>query len=102
MYVTLVQVWVKPAHIDDFQQACRINHEASIQEPGNCRFDILQSSEDPTHFVLYEAYRDEASAAAHKDTDHYLQWRDTVATWMAQPRAGNRYRGLYPDMGAGA
>ena len=31
MHVTLVHVHIKPAYIDDFIAATRLNHEASIQ-----------------------------------------------------------------------
>ena len=96
MHVTLVHVTVKPEHIDDFIEATRQNHEASVQEAGNLRFDVLQSSDDPAQFVLYEAYTSTADAAAHKDSAHYLAWRDTVADWMAAPRRGVPYTGLYP------
>jgi len=96
MHVTLVHVQVKPVHIDDFIAATRLNHEASIQESGNCRFDVLQSPENPGHFILYEAYTSAEAAAAHKQTTHYLVWRDTVAEWMAEPRKGVRYEGLFP------
>lgn len=97
MHVTLVHVQVKFAHIDDFIAASRLNHEASIKEPGNCRFDVLQSSENPAHFVLYEAYTSAEVAAAHKQTDHYFAWRDKVADWMAEPRQGIRYEGIFPQ-----
>ncbi|MDH5407667.1 MAG: antibiotic biosynthesis monooxygenase [Gammaproteobacteria bacterium] len=96
MQVTLVHVHVKSEHVDDFIEASRLNHEASIQENGNCRFDILQSADDPARFVLYEAYTSAAEAAAHKETAHYLAWRETVADWMAEPRRGDPYDGLYP------
>jgi autoinducer 2-degrading protein len=96
MHVTLVYVHVKPGHIDDFMKATRANHEASIQEPGNLRFDVLQSGDDPGRFVLYEAYRSAADAAAHKETAHYLSWREQVADWMAEARRGINYTGLFP------
>ena len=96
MQVTIVHVHVKAGHIDDFIEACRSNHEASIKENGNRRFDILQSADDPTRFVLYEAYASKDDAAAHKQTPHYFNWRDTVADWMASPRQGVPYNGLFP------
>ena len=96
MHVTLVHVHVMPDHIDDFIRASGDNHAASIQEPGNLRFDILQSPDDPTRFVLYEAYRSAEDAAAHKATAHYLTWRETVADWMAEPRQGVPFNGLFP------
>jgi autoinducer 2-degrading protein len=98
MFVTLVQVHVKPEHVADFIESIRANHEGSVREPGNLRFDILQSVDDPARFIAYEAYRDEASAKAHKETAHYLAWRDKVADWMAEPRVGVRYDGLFPEL----
>ena len=94
MYVTLVHVQVKPDHVTDFIEATLANHEGSIREPANLRFDVLQSADDPTRFVLYEAFGDEAGAIAHKATSHYAVWRDTVADWMAEPRLGVRYSGV--------
>lgn len=96
MHVTLVQISVKPEHIQDFIVASQANHLASVREPGNLRFDVLQSSDDPSQFILYEAYASAADAAAHKQTTHYLAWRDAVADWMAQPRRGIPYNGLLP------
>jgi autoinducer 2-degrading protein len=98
MHVTLVYVHVKPGHIDDFISATRANHQASIRESGNLRFDVLQSGDDPAHFVLYEAFRSAADAAAHKENAHYLSWRERVANWMAQPRRGINYTGLFPEV----
>jgi autoinducer 2-degrading protein len=96
MQVTLVHVHVKPEHVADFIEATRVNHEASIREAGNRRFDVLQSRDDATRFVLYEAYASAEDAAAHKQTAHYLQWRDSVANWMAEARQGIAYHGLFP------
>ena len=96
MIVTLVHVWVKPEHIDDFIIASTENHQNSIKEPGNLRFDLVQDAEEPSKFVIYEAYESDAAAAAHKDTTHYLKWRETVADWMAQSRKGEKHIILAP------
>jgi autoinducer 2-degrading protein len=97
MYVTVVSVHVQPEHVVDVVDSIRANHEGSVREPGNLRFDVLQSVEDPSRFILYEAYLDEASAKAHKETAHYVAWRDRAADWMAEPRVGVRYDGLFPE-----
>jgi autoinducer 2-degrading protein len=97
MIVTIVHVKVKPEHIDDFIKATTENHHHSVKEPGNLRFDVLQLQENPAEFALYEAYEDETAAAAHKETAHYLGWRETVAPWMAEPRQGIRYQALWPE-----
>lgn len=95
MHVTLVHVHVKPDRVADFIAAAKDNHLHSILEPGNCRFDVLQQADDPTRFVLYEAYVSAEAAAAHKLSAHYVQWRDTVAEWMASPRQGVLHLGLF-------
>lgn len=97
MHVALVHVHVTPEHVADFVAATRRNHEGSVREPGNVRFDVLQSSGDPSRFVIYEVFRSEEDAAAHKRTPHYLEWRDAVAGWMAEPREGKTYRALAPE-----
>jgi autoinducer 2-degrading protein len=97
MHVTLVHIKIKPDRIEDFIKACKANHEGSIREPGNRRFDVLQDPADPSKFVLYEAYAGASDAADHKQTSHYAVWRDTVADMMAEPRYGVPYTGLYPQ-----
>lgn len=97
MHVTLVHVRVKAERVADFIAATRANHEASVREPGNRRFDVLQAPDDPTRFILYEAYASPADAAAHKQTAHYATWRDAVAGWMAEPRRGEPMAGLMPE-----
>jgi autoinducer 2-degrading protein len=96
MYVTIVHAKVKPEYIKEFIEATTKNHHQSVKEPRNMRFDVLQKEDDPTEFALYEAYKDQAASAAHKDTPHYLEWREKVAPWMAGPREGVKYHGLLP------
>jgi len=96
MIVTLVHIWVREPFIEDFIRATIDNHEHSVKEPGNLRFDVLTDAADKTKFVLYEAFETEEAAAAHKNTAHYGKWRDTVADWMAQPRQGFRHYVVCP------
>ena len=86
MLATLVFVDVLPECREEFEKITAYNHENSRKEPGNVRFDVLRDRRDPTQFILYEVYRDEEAAAAHKETEHYKKWRDTVAPMMHTPR----------------
>jgi (4S)-4-hydroxy-5-phosphonooxypentane-2,3-dione isomerase len=97
MLVVCVHVHVKPEHCAAFVEATRINAQHTIREPGALRFDVLQQADDPNRFVLYEVYRDEAGAKAHKETAHYARWAEAVAPWMAEPRKGVRYGSLFPE-----
>jgi autoinducer 2-degrading protein len=96
MIVTCVTVYVKHDHIDEFIAVSMENHENSVKESGNLRFDFLQSADDPCRFMLYEAYESEEAVLAHKTTGHYLKWKQTVELWMAKPREGVKHRVLAP------
>jgi quinol monooxygenase YgiN len=87
MIATLVYVNVRPECIEAFEKITVYNHENTRREPGNVRFDVLHVNDDPTKFVLYEVFADEAAAKAHKETAHYLRWREEVADYMATPRS---------------
>jgi quinol monooxygenase YgiN len=100
MFVYLVFIHVNENDIEAFIQASEENAAASRQEPGIVRFDLIQQEDDPTRFILIEIYRDEAAPGLHKETGHYLKWRETVTSMMAEPRKGVRYRILSPEEAA--
>ncbi len=87
MIANLVYVHVKEDCIEAFKEITAYNHENTRKEPGNVRFDILWAKEDPTRFVMYEVFEDEAAVAHHKTTEHYHRWRETVAPYMAEARS---------------
>jgi quinol monooxygenase YgiN len=97
MLVVHIHVHVKPECVEAFKQATLINARASVLEPGIARFDVVQQQDDPTRFVFVEVYRDAAAAAAHKETEHYPVWRDTVAPMMAEPRQPVKFHNAFPE-----
>ncbi len=97
MLVVHVKVRVKPEAVDAFKQATVANARESVKEPGVARFDFVQSQEDPTCFVLVEAYRTAQAPAAHKETKHYQIWRDAVAPMMAEPRSSVKFENIFPE-----
>ncbi len=97
MLVVHVHIHVKPEYVEPFKQASIANARESIKEPGIARFDVVQQQDDPTRFVLVEAYRTPAAPAAHKETKHYQTWRDAVAPMMAEPRTSVKFENLFPD-----
>lgn len=96
MLVIHVFVSVKPDEVEAFKAATVENASNSIHEPGIARFDVIQQDDDPTQFVLVEVYRDAAAPTQHKETAHYLKWRDKVAPMMAEPRRSLKYTNIFP------
>jgi (4S)-4-hydroxy-5-phosphonooxypentane-2,3-dione isomerase len=96
MLLLHVLVQVKPEFIEAFKVATEANASASRKELGVARFDFAQQADDPTRFVLLEAYREPAAHQAHRDTPHYVRWREEVAPMMAAPRTAVKYFSLSP------
>ena len=97
MFIVHVHVQVKPDCIEAFKAATLANARASVQESGIARFDVVQGLDDPSRFVLVEAYRTAEDPGKHKQTAHYAAWAEAVATMMATPRARQSYANLFPE-----
>jgi (4S)-4-hydroxy-5-phosphonooxypentane-2,3-dione isomerase len=97
MNIVHVHVSVKPGFVEAFRQATIENASNSVREAGIARFDVLQRTDDPTRFILVEAYRTADAPAAHKETAHYAKWRDTVAGMMAEPRQSIKFVNVFPE-----
>ena len=89
--ITHVYVDCVPEKTDEFAEAATKNALASAKEPTNVRFEVLQSVDDPSQFVLIEEYETADGAVAHKETAHYLEWRERVASMMKTPRSAKKY-----------
>jgi quinol monooxygenase YgiN len=97
MFIVHVHIQVKPECVADFITATLANVQNSIREEGIARFDFVQQQDDPNRFVLVEVYRQPEDAARHKQTTHYMVWRDAVEHMMAEPRSGIKFTNLAPD-----
>ena len=97
MFIVHVFIHVKPRNIGEFKAATLANVKNSLQEPGIARFDFIEQIDDSGRFVLVEVYRTPEDAEKHKETAHYLVWRDTVAHMMAEPRSSIKLANIAPN-----
>jgi autoinducer 2-degrading protein len=97
MLVIHVQIHVKPEFVEAFKVATVANARESVKEAGVARFDFVQQQEDPTRFVLVEAYRSVEANASHKETKHYQTWRDAAEPMMAEQRIRATYTNIFPE-----
>ena len=97
MYVVLATLRVKPERKADFLAALLEDGQATLaREDYVYGFSIVEDEADPCRLHLVEVYRDQASHQRHKQTPHFLKWRDTVADWYDEPLAVHRGRSLFP------
>jgi quinol monooxygenase YgiN len=88
---------VKPENIEEFKRICAENAKNSVKEPGVKRFDVLQQSDDPTRFVLVEAYLNGTDLEKHKQTAHYNKWRQVAEKMILGERTRTRYVPIWPE-----
>ena len=93
-----IEVHVKAESIEAFRDATIENARNSIREPAVACFDFYQRADDPSRFLLIEAYRDPEGPSRHRETAHYLKWRDTVESMMASPRDRAEYKPVCTDL----
>jgi len=62
---------VKPEHADDWPEISRAFTEACNAEEGCLFFRWSRSLDDPTEYVLIEAFRDDEAGAAHVQSEHF-------------------------------
>jgi (4S)-4-hydroxy-5-phosphonooxypentane-2,3-dione isomerase len=96
MHIVLVHIHVLPEAVEAFKQASHANARNSLLEEGVIRFDVIQQAENPERFSLVEVYKSPEDHMKHRETAHYLTWRDTVANMMAEPRQGIIYKNVFP------
>jgi autoinducer 2-degrading protein len=97
MLIVHVHVHVIAEQVEAFIAATRLNSAASLHEAGIARFDVVQQADDPTRFILVEAYKTAEAPAQHKETAHYAAWRDAVAPMMASPRTSVKFHAVAPE-----
>ena len=81
---------VRPDDADSWPDITRDFTLATRAEPGCLWFDWSRSLDDPTEYVLVEAFRDDAAGAAHVRSDHFKKAQQTLPPHLAAtPRIVN-------------
>ncbi|SBT40479.1 putative quinol monooxygenase [Micromonospora auratinigra] len=81
---------VLPEHADRWPQIAAEFTEATRAEPGCLWFDWSRSLDDPTEYVLVEAFRDDEAGGAHVQSAHFRQAQQTLPPHLAEtPRIVN-------------
>ena len=81
---------VKPDDADRWPEIAAPFTQATRAEPGCLWFDWSRSVDDPTEYVLVEAFRDDAAGAAHVGSDHFRAAQETLPPHLVEtPRIVN-------------
>lgn len=79
MIFIVVKFPVKPERADEWISLTDEFTRATRSEPGNLWFEWSRSVDDPTTFVVVEAFADAHAGAAHVATDHFKKAIETMS-----------------------
>jgi quinol monooxygenase YgiN len=80
----------RPDSADRWTEVTAAFTAAVRAEPGCLWFEWSRSIDDPTEYVLIEAFRDEAAGVAHVQSDHFLAARRELPPHLMEtPRVMN-------------
>jgi len=92
MIVQVVYLEVQTDKMESFLAEVLANAQASRGEAGVIQFDVIQQIDDPSRFMLYEVYQDEAALEAHRHTPHFKQWVERGVPLLKGERVRVMYR----------
>ncbi|OZJ05926.1 hypothetical protein BZG36_01207 [Bifiguratus adelaidae] len=91
--------WIcKPDKVEELKKIAEKLAPACRQEPGNIQFDIHQDSRDPTHFFLFEIWKDADAVKQHAETEHFKTLAAGEATKCLQDRKLRKMIPLAPRL----
>ena len=87
MIFIVVKFPVKPEWVDRWIELVTPFTEATRAEPGNLWFEWSRNVDDPSEFVLVEAFRDDEAGREHVTSDHFATAMRTLPqALVATPR----------------
>ncbi len=75
---------IRPEHADNWPEITRAFTEATRAEPGNLWFEWSRSLDDPTQYVLVEAFVDGDAGAAHVGSDHFRDATANLTSYLVE------------------
>jgi quinol monooxygenase YgiN len=81
----IAKIKAKPGSEKALEDAFRdMIKKVRAAEPGCLTYILHKSNDDPTTFVWYETYTDDAAFATHRKTDHMKEMGARIANLLAE------------------
>ena len=91
MLIVAATVQIQPDKIDEAISAMQEMAEATQSEDGCIRYQFYQDIQEPTTFLAYEEWRDDAALAAHNETPHMAVLQSKMPGIVVGPVDVKRY-----------
>lgn len=87
MYVAVIFLEAKREHVASLRAALLLLARHSLEhEPGCRQLDVATHPLEPTSFLTYELYDDEAAWRLHLESEHMRWFSEQASTWQTSKR----------------
>lgn len=93
MMIIHANLQVKPDQEQAFLEEAKVLIQASREEAGNIRYDLMKSTEQAGHFTMVEVWKDAEAIAAHNKSEHFTAFGQKASAFMAAPLELNVFSG---------
>lgn len=94
MICLAVRLLAKSGMEDKVADLFRPLTEASRLEPGCLMYVVHQRKDEPSRFLVYEQYKDEAALEAHRSSSHFEKYATNGVYTMIEERDAAIYHPL--------
>jgi quinol monooxygenase YgiN len=90
-FVILTQGKAAPDKVEAVKKASVILAHEGSNEPGTIFYEIYQTEDDPTLFMVFAIFESEAAWKTHVESDAHAQFRKSLPedTWEVIPKRTN-------------
>jgi quinol monooxygenase YgiN len=83
--IIAARIYIAPEHIDEFRELFRELIHFTLQEPGCTGYELFQDPYDPTRFLVFETFVDQAAVEAHFAAPYFAEYGEKIGRLAYKP-----------------
>lgn len=91
MVIVSARVRIKSEHIEEALEIAKVMQERTRTEAGCITYTMSQSIEDPSVFLVYEEWVDEAALTFHFETSHMSRFNARLVPFLSEAPKVTKY-----------
>lgn len=83
--IIAAKIFIEPEHTDEFIELFQELIHFTLQEPGCTGYELFQDPYDPTRFLVFETYVDQAAVDAHFAAPYFEEYGEKIGRLAYKP-----------------
>lgn len=83
--IITARLFIEPEHVDEFIELFSELTELTLQEPGCTGYELFQDPDDPSRFLVFETYVNQAAVEAHFAAPYFAEYGEKIGRLASRP-----------------